>query len=96
MELLFATLGGAILGLGLRYALPKHDAFGALLLPAVGAAASAAVWAALTWAGWKFSGGWIWVVALAAGAIIAALVGILLARSRTRGDADLLGQLSKA
>ena len=96
MELLFATLGGAILGLGLRYVLPKHDTYGSLLLPAVGAVASAVIWEALTWLGWKYSGGWIWVVALVGSAVVAAVVGILVGRARANGDVEMLGRLSKA
>ena len=96
MELLFATLGGAILGLGLRYVLPGRDTYGVLLIPAVGAVAAAVVWAGLTWLGWKFNGGWIWVVTLVAAAIVAAVVGLLVGRNRKRADVELLGKLSKA
>jgi hypothetical protein len=94
--MLFATLGGAVLGLAFGYLLPKHDTYGVLLLPAIGASASAVVWAGLTWLGWKFDGGWIWVVALAAGGVSAGLVGILLGRRRSHGDIEMLGRLSKA
>jgi len=96
MELLFATLGGALLGLGLGSALPGRGNLGALLVPAIGASAAAALWAALTWVGWKFDGGWIWVVSLVISALIAAMIGVLLCRSRKRGDAELLEGLSRA
>ena len=96
MELLFATLGGAILGLGARYALPGRDTYGVLLIPAVGAATAAIVWAGLTWLGWKFSGGWIWVVTLVAAAAVSAAVTLLVSRTRKNADVELLGRLSKA
>jgi hypothetical protein len=96
MELLFVTLGGAILGLGLRYVLPARDTQGVLLLPAIGAAVASAAWAGLTWLGWKFDGGWIWVVSLVVAAAVAALCGVILARERTAGDSEMLGRLSKA
>ena len=96
MELLFVTLGGAILGLGLRYVLPGRERYGVLLLPAVGAAVASIVWAALTWAGWKFDGGWIWVVSLAAAAVVPALVALQLSRARRIGDERLLQNLSRA
>lgn len=96
MELLFATLGGALIGLGLGYAVPGRANFGALLLPSLGGSASAIVWAALTWAGWKFNGGWIWVVSLMAAAAITLFIGIALSKARTRSDSELLGQLSRA
>ncbi|MES2171487.1 MAG: hypothetical protein V4479_12325 [Actinomycetota bacterium] len=96
MELLFATLGGAILGLGMRYVLPKRETYGSLLLPAVGAVASAVIWEALTWLGWKYSGGWIWVATLIGSAVVATVVGILVGRTRAQGDVELLGRLSRA
>jgi hypothetical protein len=96
MELLFVTLGGALLGLGFRYVLPGRGTHGVLLLPGVGAVVASAVWAVLTWAGWKFDGGWIWVVSLVAAGVVPALVGIFLSRERARGDVELLAQLSKA
>ena len=96
MELLFVTLGGAILGLAGRYSVPGRETHGALLIPAIGAAAAAAIWAALTWAGWKFDGGWIWTVSLVFSAVVAVLSAILLSRTRKSSDAVLLQQLSRA
>jgi quaternary ammonium compound-resistance protein SugE len=54
------------------------------------------VWAGLTWAGWKFDGGWIWIVALAAGVAASALTGFVLARMRSAADDRMLQRLSKA
>ena len=45
MELLFVTVIGASISLGVRYLVPGRQTHGALLVPAVGAAATAAVWA---------------------------------------------------
>jgi len=96
MELLFVTLGGAILGAAVRYVLPRRQTQGALLTGAIGASVSAAVWAALTWAGWKFDGGWIWVVSLVAAAIVAAAVDIVLGRTRSASDEAMLQRLQRA
>ena len=90
------TLGGAILGLAARYGLPKRETHGALLVPAIGAIAASFVWAALTWLGWKFDSGWIWVASLVAAGVIAALASISLGRQRTANDAELLARLSRA
>ena len=90
------TLGGAILGLAARYGVPKRDTHGALLVPAVGAIVASVVWAALTWVGLKFDGGWIWVVSLAAAGVVAGLVSVLLARQRTASDTELVTRLSRA
>jgi uncharacterized membrane protein YeaQ/YmgE (transglycosylase-associated protein family) len=94
MELLFVVLGGAILGIVSRYSVPRRDLHGALLVPAVGAIAAAVAWAALTWVGWKFDGGWIWVVSLIAAVTSAVLVSVLLGRTRTARDTELLSRLS--
>jgi hypothetical protein len=96
MELMFATLGGAILGLGLRYVFPHRETYGALLLPAVGASVAAVVWAALTWANWKFDGGWIWVVSLVAAVIVSAVVALLLPRTRKTADTALFDRMMRA
>lgn len=96
MELLFATLGGALLGLGARYSITGRHAHGALLVPAVGAAVAAAAWAALTWAGWKFDAGWIWVVSLVLAGAVSAVAAIILARSRTQADEAMFERLRRA
>jgi len=95
MELMFITLGGAIIGLAARYALPHRHRHGAVLIPALGAAVAAAIWVALTWAGMKWNGGWIWWITLIATALIAVAVDLALGSMRTRGDDRLLHALSK-
>jgi hypothetical protein len=96
MELLFAVLGGIVIAGGLRYFFPHRHSYGVLLLPALGGAVAAIVWAGLTWLGWKFDGGWIWVASLVLPAIVAALVAVLLSRRRVAADEQLLQTLSKA
>jgi quaternary ammonium compound-resistance protein SugE len=94
--MLFAVLGGVLLGIGVFYVVPGKDKYGVAVLPAVAGAATAVVWAGLTWAGWKFDGGWIWIVALAAGVAASALTGSVLARMRSAADERMLQRLSKA
>ena len=96
MELLFVTLGGVILGIAARYSVPNRDTHGALLVPAVAAIVASVVWAALTWVGWKFDGGWIWVVSLGASGIIAAAASVFLGRQRTASDTELFAKLGRA
>jgi uncharacterized membrane protein YeaQ/YmgE (transglycosylase-associated protein family) len=96
MELLFVTLGGAILGLAAQYITPHRETRGVLLPPAIGAVVASAIWAALTWLGWKFDGGWIWVVSLVAAGVIAALVTLTLSRARMAADDGMLLRLSRA
>jgi hypothetical protein len=95
MELLFVTLISFFIGLGARYALPGRDTYGVALLPAIAAAVTAIVWVGLTWLGWKFDGGWIWVVSLGAGAVISLVLALTMPRVRRGNDDSLLQQLSR-
>lgn len=95
MELLFITLGGAILGIAARYALPKRHTHGTLLVPSVGAASAAVVWVALTWLGMAWDGGWIWVISLVASALAASAVAWFIGPQRERSDAELFERLAQ-
>jgi len=95
MELLFVVLGGAILGLAARYALPGRQTHGALLVPAVGAALAAVLWVALTWLGWPWDGGWIWAVTLVATGVVVWVGDLALGLVRLRADEDRLVRLSR-
>jgi hypothetical protein len=94
MELLYVTVIGAGIGGLIRYLLPGRSAYGILLLPAVGAAVTAAVWVALLWLGWTFDGGWIWVISLGAAVVASIATTLLVVRARKQGDARMLHQLS--
>ena len=94
MELLYVTVIGAFIGLALRYLLPGRDSYGLFLLPGVGAAATAALWVGMVWAGLKFDGGWIWVIALIGGGVVSLLSIVLIVRARRSGDARRLHTLS--
>jgi hypothetical protein len=94
VELVYVTVIAAGIGLALRYMLPGRDAYGLLLLPAVSAAVTSALWAGLTWLDWPFDGGWIWVVTLVAGGLAAIAVALLVPWARRTADARRLHQLS--
>lgn len=93
MELLFVTVIGAGIGFVARYTISGREHHGALLLPAIAAATTAAVWVALLWAGLTFDGGWIWVISLAAAAIVSVLLAVLLPRKRVEHDQRMLHRL---
>ncbi|NQX26920.1 hypothetical protein HQQ81_06100 [Microbacteriaceae bacterium VKM Ac-2854] len=90
MELLFITLGGVLLGLGARYALPNRSLHGSMLVPAFGGIVAAVLWVALTWLGLEWDGGWIWVISLVVTAGAVVLFDALLGRSRAVKDDALL------
>jgi len=93
MELLFITLGGAILGLIARYTLPHRDNHGAALVPAIGAAIAAVLWVALTWAGLAWDGGWIWVITLVATGVAVAVIDPIIGKNRGNADNARLAAL---
>lgn len=95
MELLFVTVIGAAISLGVRYVVPGRQWHGLLLVPMVGAAATAAVWAACVWLGLTFDGGWIWVISLVLGPLVSLAVALVLPKRREASDAALLEQLMK-
>lgn len=94
MELAYVTVIGAFIGLALRYLLPGRTDYGLFLLPAVGGAVTAAVWVGLVWLGFKFDGGWIWVISLVASGAASILVALLVVRMRRIGDERRLHHLS--
>lgn len=95
MELLFVTVIGAAFALGIRYLVPGRQTHGLLLIPMIGAAATAAVWAICVWLGLPFDGGWIWVIALVVGPLVALAFALVLPKRRDAADAALLERLMK-
>jgi len=89
------VLGGAILGLAARYALPRRQTYGSALVPAIGAGVAAVVWVGLTWLGWAWDGGWIWVVSLVAAGLASAASVLVIGPRREHGDAELFERLAR-
>jgi hypothetical protein len=94
VELLFVALGGAVLGLAARYLLPGRSTQGAVLVPAIGTGVAALIWVALTWFGWAYDGGWIWVVSLVVAGFACVASDIVLTRTRSLSDQRMLHSLS--
>jgi uncharacterized membrane protein YeaQ/YmgE (transglycosylase-associated protein family) len=95
MELFFICLIGAVIGLIARYVLPERQRHGTILIPAIGTAAAAVVWVALTWVGMRWNDGWIWTITVALTVIIAFAATLLIGEGRKRSDEKLLTALSK-
>jgi membrane protease YdiL (CAAX protease family) len=94
MELLFVVLIAAGVGFALPYLLRGRETYGIVLPAAVAAAVSSVVWAGLTWLGFAFDGGWIWVISLLAGGLAALAVAVIVPRRRREADRALLATLS--
>jgi len=94
VEIVFVTVIGAGIGGVIRYLIPGRRSYGLALLPAVGAAATAAAWAILVWLGWPFDGGWIWTVSILAGLAADLAVALILPRVRDAADSRALHELS--
>ncbi len=90
MELLFIMLFGIAIGIGARYVVPRRDTHGIALVPAIGGITAAVVWLGLTWLGWAWDGGLIWVVTLIAAAIVSVVAAFLIGRARAASDAKRL------
>jgi CHASE2 domain-containing sensor protein len=95
VELLFISLGGAVIGLLARYLLPQRHRHGSVLIPAIATATAAIVWVALTWAGMKWNGGWIWFVTIAVTVVVSVVVDLAVGEVRKRRDDRMLVALSK-
>lgn len=96
MEIVYAVVVGAGAALLLRYLLPGRDTYGIALLPAIGAAVTAAIWAGMSWLGFDFdsSWGWLWLASVGGAVVVSLVVGLLVGRSRERHDARQLHILS--
>jgi uncharacterized membrane protein YeaQ/YmgE (transglycosylase-associated protein family) len=88
VELLFAVLGGILCGAIAHVIMPWRALRGVLLGPTVGGVVAAVVWEALTWAGWKYGGTWIWVVALVGAGVVALVVEWVVGPRREHRDAS--------
>lgn len=95
MELLFVALAGAVIGLAARYLLPGRHTHGSALMPAIGVSLACILWVALTWAGLKWDGGWIWWITLLGTAVVVTAVDLVIGRVRTAHDEKLLHTLSR-
>ncbi len=86
MQILLGLIIGAVVGLAAHFAMPHRDTRGAALAPFAGAAASAVVWTALTWAGVGIDSPVLWLVAVLAPVVTTFPLVVLLGRVRRSHD----------
>ena len=96
MEIVYAVVVGAAAALVLRYLLPGRETYGSVLLPAIGGAVTAAVWAGMSWLGFDFAGnwGWLWLASVGGAIVVTLIVGLLVSTRRQASDARRLHVLS--
>lgn len=64
MEFAVIAFYAIILGLVSPYIHAQSEEYGALLPPAVALATGSVLWAGLTWLGFKYTEGYIWVICM--------------------------------
>lgn len=87
MEILLALIFGAAVGGALHFLMPGRDARGTALAPMLGAVVGGGVWLAFTWAGVTTESPWIWIVSIAAPAVVVPVTLLVLTRIRAARDA---------
>jgi L-cystine uptake protein TcyP (sodium:dicarboxylate symporter family) len=86
MDFSFAVIAfyAAILGLVAPYIYARSEEYGALLPPAIALAVGSVLWGALTWLGFKYTEGYIWVIIMVVMPLVMVLVSSRLAHSRIK------------
>lgn len=84
---------GAGIGLLLRYVIPGRETYGLLLLPALGACATAIAWVLMFVNSFSLGDPWIWLLSLVAAAVVCTIVPLVLRASRPRSDERRLERL---
>ena len=64
MEFGIIAFYAIILGLVAPYIFAKSEEYGALLPPAIALATGSVLWATLTWLGFKYEEGYIWIIVM--------------------------------
>lgn len=84
MDFSFAVIAfyAAILGMVAPYIYARSEEYGSMLPPAIALAVGSALWGALTWLGFKYTEGYIWVIIMTVMPLVMILVSSRLAYSR--------------
>ena len=92
MEFSFAVIAfyAAILGLVAPYIYARSEEYGALLPPAIAMAIGSVLWAGLTWLGFKYTEGYIWVIIMVVMPLVMIVVSIRLAHARIQAREEKL------
>jgi hypothetical protein len=80
----------AILGLVAPYLHARSEEYGTLLPPAIALATGSAFWAGLTWLGFKYTDGYIWVIIMVVMPAAMVIVSSRMAHARIRAREEKL------
>ncbi|MFM5951023.1 MAG: hypothetical protein ACKOOE_00210 [Micrococcales bacterium] len=80
-----------ILGMVAPYIYARSEEYGALLPPAIALAVGSVLWGVLTWLGFKYTEGYIWVIVMVAMPLAMVILSSRLAHARIRAREEKLG-----
>lgn len=94
MDFAFAVIVfyAIILGMVAPYIHARSVEYGALLAPSVALITGSILWAALTWLGFKYTEGWIWIICMVAMPIVMIIVSGRVAAHRVKIREEKLGR----
>lgn len=87
MQILLALIAGAVIGIGLHFAVRDRGTRGVALGPMLGAFVAGVAWTILTWAGIGIDTPWPWLAALVAPVVVVYPALVVLSRARLAHDA---------
>jgi L-cystine uptake protein TcyP (sodium:dicarboxylate symporter family) len=91
MEFGIIAFYAAILGLVAPYIFAKSEEYGVLLPPAIALATGGVLWAALTWLGFKYEEGYIWIIVMVLMPLVMIVVSSRIAHARSQAREAKLG-----
>lgn len=92
MDFAFGVIAfyAAILGLVAPYIFARSEEYGALLPPAIAMVAGSFLWVLLTWLGFKYTEGYIWVIIMLLMPAVMVIFSSRLAHARIRAREEKL------
>lgn len=79
-----------ILGLVAPYIFARSEEYGALLPPAIAMAVGSVLWGALTWLGFSYTDGYIWIIVMVVMPLAMVIFSSRLAHARIRAREEKL------
>lgn len=92
MEFSIIVVYAIILGMVAPYTFAKSEEYGVLLPPAIALATGSVIWAGLTWLGFKYTEGYIWIITMVVMTLVMIVLSSRLAHARAHArEAKLRG-----